>query len=180
MGFTSGDTEAGGLSPGQRIHILGQCTNLNILRWTLAQANTTSSEDRASHPREHPGRPWEHTYTVSQPLPDLKEAHALPNGDTQRLIAPTKATTPPNPIPWNPRFLKEERVYTDGSDIKEHPGLGAAVVHIPTRTTIYIEAIGCEETRAIMRTDLVAIHTAITRFADHSWLGVFIDSLSNL
>ena len=31
MGFTGGDTEAGGLSPGQRIHILGQCTDLNLL-----------------------------------------------------------------------------------------------------------------------------------------------------
>ena len=31
MGFTIGDTEAEGLSPGQRIHILGQCTDLNLL-----------------------------------------------------------------------------------------------------------------------------------------------------
>ena len=31
MGFTSGDTEAEGLSPGQRIHILDKCTDINIL-----------------------------------------------------------------------------------------------------------------------------------------------------
>ena len=31
MGFTCGDTKAGGLSPNQRIHIFGQCTYLNIL-----------------------------------------------------------------------------------------------------------------------------------------------------
>jgi hypothetical protein len=57
MGFTSGDTEAGGLSPSQLNHILGQCTDLNILQLTLAQVSTASSENRASHPREHPGIP---------------------------------------------------------------------------------------------------------------------------
>ncbi len=54
------------------------------------------------------------------------------------------------------------------------------MVHIPTRTTIYIDATGREETRTIMRAELVAIHTALTRFADHSWLGIFTDSLSSL
>jgi len=88
--------------------------------------------------------------------------------------------TPPNPIPWTPRFLPEEWVYTDGSDIIGHPRLGAAVVNIPTRTTIYIEDAGCEETRTIMRTELVAIHTALSKFEDHSCLGVFTYSLSSL
>ncbi len=58
--------------------------------------------------------------------------------------------------------------------------MGAAVVHIPTRTTIYIDATGCKETRTIMRAELVAIHTALTRFEDHSWLGVFTYSISSL
>ena len=53
-------------------------------------------------------------------------------------------------------------------------------MHIQTRTTIYIDAVGCEETRTIMRAELVAIHTALSRFEDHSWLGVFTDSLSSL
>jgi hypothetical protein len=180
LGFTNGDTEAGELSPSQRIHILGQCTDLHILHWTLAQASTASSENRDSHPREHPGIPWQHTYTFSQPLPDLNEAHTLPNGDTQRLRAPTMATTPPNYIPWTPRFLPEEWIYTDGSDIKGHPRLGAAMVHIPPRTPIYIDATGCEETRTILRAELVTIHTALTRFEDHPWIGIFTDSLSSL
>ena len=64
--------------------------------------------------------------------------------------------------------------------MKGHPRLGAAVVHIPTRTTIYVEAVGCDETRTIMRAELVEIHTVLTTFADHSWLGIFTDSLSNL
>jgi hypothetical protein len=75
--------------------------------------------------------------------------------------------TPPNPIPWTPLFLSEEWVYTEGSDIKGHPRLGAAVVHISTRTTIYIDAARCDETRTIMRAELVAIHTVLTRFEDH-------------
>ena len=74
----------------------------------------------------------------------------------------------------------EEWVYTDGSNIKGYLRLGAAVVHIPTRTTIYIDAAGCEETRTITRAELVAIHTALTRFEDYSWLGIFTDSLSSL
>ena len=77
-------------------------------------------------------------------------------------------------------FLPKERVYTDGSDIKGHPRQGAAVVHTPTCTTIYIDATGSEETRTIMRAELVAIHTALTIFEDHSWMGVFTDSLSSL
>jgi len=55
------------------------------------------------------------------------------------------------------------------------------VEHIPTRTTIYIDAVGTEqETRTIMRAELVAIHTALTMFAKHDWLGIFTDSLSSL
>jgi ribonuclease HI len=54
------------------------------------------------------------------------------------------------------------------------------VVYIPTNTTIYIDAAGTEETRAIMRAELVAIHTALTTFATHDWIGIFTHSLSNL
>ncbi len=54
------------------------------------------------------------------------------------------------------------------------------MVHTPTRTTIHTNATGCEETRTIMRVQLVAIHTALTRFEDHPWLGIFTDSLSSL
>ena len=180
MGFTSGNTEAAGLTPEQRIHILGQCTDLNFLHWTVALASSTSLGHHTPHLREHPGIPWENTYTFSQPLPNLGEAHALPIGDTPSHHASTGTETPPSPIPWTPRFLPEEWVYTDGSDIKGHPRLGAAVVHISTRTTIYKDATGCEETRTIMRAELVAIHTALTRFKDHSWMGIFTYSLSIL
>ena len=180
MGFTSGDTEAEGLSPSQRIHILGQCTDLNILQWTLTKVSTASPENCASHPREHPGIPREHTYTFSQPLHDLKEAHTLLDGDIYWLMSPTVETIPPYPILWTPRFLPEEWVYTYGSDIKGHPRLSTTVVHISTRASIYIDATGCEETRTIMRAELVAIHTALSKFEDHPWIGIFTDSLSSL
>ena len=41
------------------------------------------------------------------------------------------------------------------------------VVHIPTNTTIYIDASGTEETHTIMRAELVAIHTTLTTFVTH-------------
>ena len=53
-------------------------------------------------------------------------------------------------------------------------------MHAPTRTTIYIDAAGCDDPRTIMCAELVAIHTALTRFADHPWLGLFTNSLSNI
>jgi hypothetical protein len=55
-----------------------------------------------------------------------------------------------------------------------------AAVHILTRTIIHIDASGCEETRTVMRTELVAIHTALTKFEDHLWLSVFTYSFSTL
>jgi hypothetical protein len=58
---------------------------------------------------------------------------------------------------WTPRFIQENKVYIHGSDIKGQNRLGAAVVHIPTCTTIYIDKTGIEETPNIMRVELVAI-----------------------
>ena len=54
------------------------------------------------------------------------------------------------------------------------------MVHIPTATTTYIDAAGTEETRTIMRGELVAIHTALTTFEEHAWIGIFTDSKSAL
>ncbi len=84
------------------------------------------------------------------------------------------------PYPWESKFLPEQRVYTEGSDISGHPRLGAAVVHIPTSATIYIDVVGTKEIRAIMPAELVAIHTALATFAAHEWIGIFTDFLSSL
>ena len=48
------------------------------------------------------------------------------------------------------------------------------MVHIPTRTTIYIDATVTEETRTVMRAELIAIYTALTTFAEHDWLGYLL------
>ena len=71
-------------------------------------------------------------------------------------------------------------MYTDGSEITGQPRLGAAVVHVPTCRTIYIDAGGTDETRTIMRAELVAIYAALDKFAAHEWMGIFTDSLSSL
>jgi len=77
-------------------------------------------------------------------------------------IQDAKRTSPfigeaPAPYPWEPKFLPEQWVYTDGSDITGHPRLGTTVVRIPTNTTIYIDAAETEETRTIMWAELSAI-----------------------
>ena len=74
---------------------------------------------------------------------------------------------PPVPRPWTPRFLPENFVHTDGSEIKAQPRTGAAVVHISTDTTIYIDITGIEKTRTIMMAELVDVHTALAPFASH-------------
>ncbi len=53
-------------------------------------------------------------------------------------------------------------------------------MHIPTNTNIYIYAAGTEETRTIMRTELVAIHTALSTFSTHNTIGIFTVSLFSL
>ena len=41
-------------------------------------------------------------------------------------------------------------------------------MHIPTNTTIYIDAAGTEETRTILLAELVATHTALPTFSTHN------------
>ena len=62
-------------------------------------------------------------------------------------------------------FRPEQWVYSDGSDITSQPHLGAAVVHVPTCTNIYIDAGGTDEISTIMRAELKAIYTALDKFA---------------
>ena len=107
-------------------------------------------------------RHWIRGYTSSQLLPDLEDIPVFPIQHARK-TSHFKGDAPA-PYPWAPKFQPEDWVYTDGSDITGQPRLGAAVVHIPTNTTIYIDATGTKETRTIMRAELVAIHTALTMF----------------
>ncbi len=104
-------------------------------------------------------------YTSSQPIPDFTDTPALPSPPIGRTTPhPEEASVSHK---WQPKYLPEQWVYTDGSDIEGHSHLGAAVVHIPPNTTIYIDAAGSEETRTIMLAELVAIYTALSTFASH-------------
>ena len=79
-------------------------------------------------------------YTYSQPLPTLEDIpvfHVHYPRET-----PSFHSLAPAPYPWAPKFLPDHWVYTYGFDITGHPRLGAEVVHIPTITTIYIDAAG--------------------------------------
>jgi len=60
------------------------------------------------------------------------------------------------------------------------PRLGAEVVHVPICTSIYIDAGCTDETRTIMRAELMAIYTALVKFAAHEWVGIFTNSLFSL
>ena len=54
------------------------------------------------------------------------------------------------------------------------------MVHVPICTTIYIDAGGTDETRTIMRAELVAICTALDKLATPEWVEIFTDFLSSL
>ena len=142
----------------------GPSTETESIRPTRAHPDTSASTG--------------YGYESTQELPTLNTRPALTG--TYTILPPKGRGTPPIPHPWTPKYIPENWVYIDGSDIDGHPRLGAAVIHIPTATTIYIDAAGTEETRTIMRAELVAIHTALSTFAEHEWLGIFTDSLSSL
>ena len=136
--------------------------------------NITTADSPTTYEPRQLGR----GYTSSQPLPELEDTSVFPY-QHGGWVSPSNGEAP-TPYPWAPKFLPEQWVYTDGSDITGYPRLGAAVVHIPTSTPIYIDVAGTEETRTIMRAELVAIPTALSTFSTHEWIGIFTDFLSSL
>ena len=162
-GFHIGDIDAPGLSALQRIQLLGQYTTLNTLAWTLSTIRTHASlaEDDPSctSPLTHKNC----GYMSSQALSGMMDIPFLPLGGSSTLSSVPSTT--PTPHPWTLIFRLEQWMFTDGSGITGQPRLGAAVVHVPTCTTISIYAGGTNETRTIVRTDLVVIYTALDKFA---------------
>jgi len=77
-------------------------------------------------------------------------------------------------------FGPEQWVYTNGSDITGQPRLGVAVVHVPTCTTIYIDARGSDKTRTIMRAELVAMYTALDSLSKPSDIAIQTQGLTAL
>jgi hypothetical protein len=66
---------------------------------------------------------------------------------------------PPIPHQWTLKCKPDNWIYTDSSDIKDNRHLGAAEVHFPSRTTIYIDA-----------GDKLDINMALTTLATHAWI----------
>jgi len=107
MGFTAGDTAAPGLNTEQRNHMLGQCTDLNILNWTLSIVRNAPTRLHNPNTRECPNYPGPSTYTFSQPLPNLEVTRAIPSRNREAHNGQTNARVPLAPEIWTPKFTPE-------------------------------------------------------------------------
>jgi hypothetical protein len=176
MGFRVGDRAAPSLSEAQRVQLIGQCTDLNTLTWTISTIRRHTLPKEHNHAfRPSPTHQWNTSILY---LPHLENTPMLPPRGTHDHMHPPQLA--PTPLQWVPKCRPEQWVYTDGSDIKGQPRLGAAVVHVPTCKTLYIDARGIKETRTIMLAELVAIYTALDKFDAHEWVGIFTYPLSSL
>ena len=172
------DTEDPGLSQSQRIYLLGQSNDLNFSIWILATVRSSTTLPATQTPSADTTPHLNGGYTSSRILPTLEDSPPLPKGGHK--MPPLPQGPPPAPHPWTPRFNPENIIYTDGSDIQGQHRLGAAVIHVPTRTTIYIADGGSKEIQTIMRAELIAIYTTLATLTSHDWIGIFTYSLSRL
>ena len=166
MGFNVDETSIPGLVTTKRVYLLGQSTYLNTMSCAIAtiRAHITSLDPASHDPSKNTQRRG--GFTFSQTLPYMEN---MPNHPYRGTTGSHRTPNPP-PIPhqWTPKH------------IQGNLRLGAPMVHVSTCTTIDIDAGGTNETRAIMRADLVAIHTVLNTFAAREWIGIFTDSLSSL
>jgi hypothetical protein len=139
MGFSVGDTAAPSLTANERIHLLGQYTDLNLLSWTLSVTKHASIGTPIGPLRTQPDTPGNDTYIFSQPLPSFDEAQPLSLKDTSPHQTLAHKGAPPPPLHvYGRRWLPLRNEYTDGCDIDERARLGATVVHIPTYTNHHL------------------------------------------
>jgi len=140
MGFRVGDIAALGLSELQRVQLLGQCTNLDTITWTISTICTHML------PAEHAPRctpsPTHGSggFMSFLALPGVMDIPFIPPRGSFTL--PSAPLLPPTPFMWTPKYQPKQWVYTYGSDMKGQPRLGAAAIHVPTCTIIYIDAGG--------------------------------------
>ncbi len=138
MGFRVGDTAARGLSELQRVQLLGKCTDLDTITWIISTIRTHMPS--AEHYPMCTPSPTHGSggFTSSLALPGVMDIPFLPHG--RAFILPSTPLLAPTPLMWTPKYPPEQWIYTDGFDIEGHPRLGAAVIHVPTCKTIYIDA----------------------------------------
>jgi hypothetical protein len=159
MGFRVGATDALGISIAHGVYLLGKSTDLNSISRTISTIKANISAKEPVLPGIIPHDQRNGGYTSFQTLPSMEDRHNLPYGGVSGF--PRTPNTPPTPRQWTPKYIPDYWLYTYGSDIKGNRRLGAAVVHVPTRTTICIDTGGTDETRTITWAELVAIHTAL-------------------
>ncbi len=100
MGFRVRDTAAYGLSEAQRVQMLGQCTDLDVLTWI------TSTIRKHTLPLEHdpqgPSTPTQQWNTFVLDLPHLGDTPMpLPRGTPADTLPPHLA---PSPLQWTPKY----------------------------------------------------------------------------
>jgi len=150
MEFQLGATAAPGLSESKRCYILGQPSDFNIIFWLFNQSTLYTHNINPTHFTPHTKLPF-----VAATLQLLRRQYN-PTSEQNSIY-------PPHPIIWQPRHNPTEWIYRDGPLIEDKLRIGASVIPSPTSTTTYIDASGQDETRTIMRTELIAIYLALDK-----------------
>ena len=127
----------------------GQSTDLNYISWAIStiRAHSSVPDPISQGPIDSGQR--DRGYTSSQTLLSMEDRPDFPYWGTTGFSR--TPNTPRIPHLWNPKYISQNTIYTDGSNIKGNPRLRALVTHVPIRSTIYTDAGGIDETRTIMR-----------------------------
>jgi hypothetical protein len=116
--------------------------------------------------------PWPTRHVDAHVLPSIPEpcgrTSARHPGTDDNSRTNSKKDSPPSPVSWTPKFTPQDWAYMDRSKIKGQPRLGAGMVHVPTYTTLYIDATCCEETRRIMRANRLPYTRSSPNFMTNS------------
>jgi hypothetical protein len=104
-GFGVRGTGAPGLSQAHRIHLLGQCTDLNAIPWTIATIRSHLVSTTTNTPEEVAPAHLLGGYTSSQPLPALVDMPLFPVSAC--IMHHSPGGPPPVPRQWMPRFIPE-------------------------------------------------------------------------
>ncbi len=96
MGFRIGDTRVPGLSQHQRVHLLGQCTDLNAIAWTVTSIQTHLTLTGQATPNEVVAKYLKEGYTSSQPFPTMTDTPLLP----ERVYTEFPAPRDSHPVPY--------------------------------------------------------------------------------
>jgi hypothetical protein len=96
MGFSVGDTAAPSLAANHRIHLLGQCTDLDLLSWVLSIAKHASIGTPLGPLRTQPDTLGTDTYTFRNHSPSLTRCNPSHSKiHRPNILCHTRADGPP-------------------------------------------------------------------------------------